>query len=104
MDCLDAVAVMDVEIDVQHAHPRPTRKSDRQRGVVVDAEAGRAVRHGVVQAATRMEPVLDVAAQDGLHCSQASAGDGCGGLVHTRERRVIAELADSRLRLAERVA
>ena len=65
---LDAVAVVDVEVDVQDAQPLGPRPDDRQRRVVVDAEAPRLRRHRVVEAAARVVGVVDVRPrEDRLH-------------------------------------
>ena len=95
VDRLDAVAVVDVEVDVQDAQPVPPRPGDGQRRVVVDAEAGRPVGHRVVEAAARVEGVLDVAAQDRLHRPDRAARDRRRGLVHAGERRIVATVADA---------
>jgi hypothetical protein len=63
---LDAVAVMDVQVDVEHAQTVAPRPGDRQGHVVVDAETARPRPHGVVQPAAGVVRVLDVAAQDRL--------------------------------------
>ena len=102
MNRLDAVTVMDVEIDVQDAQTVQPRPGDRQRRVVVDAEARRPRRHRVVEPAARMERVDDVAAQDRLDGPNRPAGDGRGGIVHAVERRVIAG-PDPGLGLAPRI-
>ena len=61
MEGLDAVAVVDVEIDIHDAMPGIPGARDRQGDVVVDAEAGCASGHRVVQPAGRVEGVLDLA-------------------------------------------
>ena len=103
VDRLDAVAVVDVEVEIQDAQPLAPGARDGERRVVVDAEPAGAVAHRVVQAAARMEGVLDVAAQDRLHRPQRAARDRRGRLVHARERRIVAALADARLRRPERI-
>ena len=95
MDRLDAVAVVDVEVDVQDAQAVAPRARDRQRGVVVDAEPRRAIGHRVVQPAAGVEGVLDVAPEDGLDRPQRAAGHRRAGLVHPGERRIVAALADA---------
>ena len=75
VDRLDAVAVVDVEVDVQDAQPVAPRPGDRERRVVVDAEPRRPVGHRVVEPAARVEGVLDVAAQDRLDRPERAAGD-----------------------------
>ena len=87
VDRLDAVAVVDVEVDVQDPQPVAPRPGDRERRVVVDAEARRPVGHRVVEPAARVEGVLDVAAQDRLDRPERAAGDRRARLVHARERR-----------------
>jgi hypothetical protein len=56
-----------------------------------------------MQSATRVLGVLDIPAQDGLDGPQRPAGHGRRCLVHARERRAIAALADAGLREAERI-
>ena len=58
VDRLDAIAVVDVQVNVEHAQAVLAGAGDRQRRVVVDAEARRPIAHGVVQAATRVEGVV----------------------------------------------
>ena len=101
-DRLDAVAVVRVEVDVQHAQAGGSRPDDRQRRVVVDAEAPRLGRHRVVEPAARVQGVLDVPAQDRLHRAQRAVGDGGASLVHARERRVVGD-ADPHRRPRRRV-
>ena len=103
MDGLDAVAVMDVEVEVQDAQAVPPRAGDGEGRVVVDAEPGGAVGHRVVEAATGMVGMLGVAAQDRLHRAERAAGHRRRGLVHVRERRVVAAIPDPRLGEPERV-
>ena len=103
VDGLDPIPVVHVEIDVQDAQPFPSGPRDRQRGVVVDAEAGRAIGHRMVQPAAWMEGVLDVAAEDGLDRSQRPAGDRRARLVHPGEWRIVASLADPGLGPPERI-
>ena len=100
---LDAVAVMDVEVDVQDAQAVAPGAGDGEGGVVVDAEARRAIGHRVMEAAARVLGVLDVAAQDRLHRPERPAGDGRRRLVHAGERRVVAAVADARLREPVRI-
>ena len=104
VDGLDAVAVMDVEVDVQDAQTVASRSGDGQRRVVVDAEPGRAVGHRVVEASARVERVLDVAAQDRLHRPDRAARDRRCGVVHPRERRIVAARPDPRLGEPVRIA
>ena len=82
MDRLDPVAVVDVEVDVEHPQPVAPRPGDRQRRIVVDAEPRRPVGHRVMEPAARMEGVLHVAAQDGLDGPQRATGHHRAGLVH----------------------
>jgi hypothetical protein len=100
---LDAVAVMDVEVEVQDAKRVAPGPRDRERRVVVDAEPAGVVCHRVVEAAARVERVLHVAAKDGLHRPERSAGDRRGGLVHPPECGVVATLADPGLAGTERI-
>ncbi len=99
---LDPVAVVDVEVDVQDAQPGLPGPGDGQRRVVVDAEARGPPGHRVMQAAARVLGVLHVAAQDRLHGRDRAARDGGRRLVHARERRVVAAVADAPFRRPER--
>ena len=103
VDRLDAVAVMHIEVDVQHPQPIPPRTGDRQCRIVVDAEPRRPLRHRVMEPTARMLGVLDVPAQDRLDGPQRAAGHRRRRLVHARERRAVATLADAGLREPERV-
>ena len=94
VDRLDAVAVVDVEVDVQDPQPAPPSRGDGQRDVVVDAEARGPRRHRVVEAAAGVEGVDDVAAEDRLDRPERAAGHGRGRLVHPGERRHVAERGD----------
>ena len=103
VDRLHAVAVMHIEVDVQHPQPIPPGPGDREGRVVVDAEPGRPLRHRVMQPATRMLGVLHVPAQDRLDGPQRASGDRRRRLVHAGEWRAVATLADAGLREPERV-
>ena len=95
---------MDIEVDVQDAQAIPPRPGDRQRRVVVDAEAGGPVGHRVVEAAARMEGMVDVAAQDRLDRPERATGDGGTGLVHPAEGRIVAPDPDPGRARPERIA
>ena len=90
MDRLDAIPVMDVEIDVQHPQPRAPSSCDRDRRVVVDAEPRGLRRHGVVQAPARVEGVERLAGDDRLDGPDAAAGHRGRSVMHARERRRVA--------------
>ena len=90
VDRLDAIAVMDVEIDVQHAESLPPRARDRQGRVVVDAEPRCTARHRVMESAARMHGVAGSTVEDRLHRAKRSAGDHRTGLVHAGERGDVA--------------
>jgi hypothetical protein len=63
-ELLDAVAVVGVDVDVgDPLRPVAQQPVDRHRRVVVDAEARRAVGHGVMQPAGRVEGVGDPPSQ-----------------------------------------
>ena len=72
MDRLDAVAVVDIEVEVQDAQAVAPGPGDREGRVVVDAEPGCPIGHRVVEAAARVEGVVDVAPQDRLDRPQAT--------------------------------
>ena len=88
--CLHAVAVVDVEVEVEDAPARVARPRDGERRVVVDAEAAGPVGHGVVEAAAGVERVVRVAAQDRLGRPDRAAGNRRARLVHAREGRIVA--------------
>ena len=98
MDGLDPIAVVHVEVDIQDPQAVAAGPGDGQRRVVVDAESRGPIGHRVVQAAARMEGVLDVPAQDRLHRADGTPSYRRARLVHARERRVVAALADAGLR------
>ena len=100
---LDAVTVMDVEVDIQHTETRPASEGDGKRRVVVDAKPRGVVPHRVVEPAARMECVGGIAVEDRLHRGEGTAGDGGGGIVHFLERRVVAPAPDPGLRRAVRI-
>ena len=102
VDRLDAVAVMDVEVEVEHAPAGIACPGHGEGGIVVDAEAAGAVGHRVVEAAAGMERVGDLAAEDRLRRANRSACHGRAGLVHPGEWRIVAR-ADARGRVAIRV-
>ena len=94
VDRLDAVAVMDVEIDVQDAQAVGTRPRDREGDVVIDAEPRCRRAHRMVQPAARVERVVDVPAQDGLHRPDGPARDHRTRIVHPQEWRIVGPVAD----------
>src|SRR6476646_11460648 len=100
---LYAVPMVDVEVDVQDAKPVGPGPRDGERGIVVYAETGCSVRHGVVQAAARVERVLDVPSQHGLHRRDRAPGYGGRRLVHPGEGWRVADLGDPRLGESEGV-
>jgi hypothetical protein len=87
---LDAVAVVDVGVEVGHTLGAELQQAgDGERGVVVDAEAGGVGRHGVVQAAGEVDGVPDAAVPDVLGTGDGLTGDQGGDLVHAREGRSV---------------
>ena len=94
VDRLDAVTVMDVEVEIEDAQTGRPSTSDRQRWIVVDAEARSAIAHGVVQPAAWMEGMLHVAADDRVHRPDGAARHGRRRVVHAGEGRVVTTLAD----------
>ncbi len=102
VDRLDAVAVMDVEIDVEHAQAGQPRLRNRDGRIVVDAKSRRPRRHRVMKAAARVEGVQRGAAENRLHGPDRAASDGCPRVVHARKRRVVTR-SDPRLGRAPRV-
>ena len=104
VDHLDAVTVVDVEVDVQDAKAVAPGPGDREGRIVVDAEPRRPIRHGVMEPTARVERVLGVPAQDRLDGPQGPTGHGRAGLVHPGEGRVVAAVADARGAGSERIA
>ena len=102
VDGLDPVAVVDVEVDVEHAQAIVPGPRDREGRVVVDAEPGRPVGHRVVEPAAGVERVGGVAAEDRLHRPDRAAGDRRGGLVHAGEGGRVTR-PDARLPARERL-
>ena len=94
MDRLDAIPVMDVEVDVQDAETVLPRRRHRQGDVVVDTEAGGPGGHRMVESATGMVSVEDIAADDRLDRAKRATGDRRGCLMHAVERRDVAERGD----------
>jgi hypothetical protein len=90
-DPLDAVAVVGVDVDEGDALGAGLEQgADRDRDVVVDAEARRAVGQRVVEAGGRAERLQDLARPDEPRaCERRSAYRG-GRLVHSRPRRRVA--------------
>jgi hypothetical protein len=87
---LDTVAVVGVHVDVRDPrHALGQQPGDRDRGVVVDAEAGRPAGHRVVQAAGQVDRVPGVSGQHGAGGVDRAAGDHGRGLVHPVEDRVV---------------
>ncbi len=89
-DRLDAVAVVDVDIDVRDPLDALVEQPlDAHRDVVVDAEPARPVAHGVVQAARDVGAVQALA---GVHLAErleAGADDVRGRAMHVDEHRVV---------------
>ena len=88
-DLLHPIAVVDVDVDVGHAVATLFQPLARDRGVVVGAEARRAVAVRVVQSARRAEGVQRGAALDGLGCDERGAGDEGGALVQLVGDRIV---------------
>ena len=89
-DRLDAVSVVDVQVDIQNPMTDVAGPPDRQRDIVVDAEAAGATRHCMVEPSTGVEGVQILPGQDVLHGSNRAAGDHGRCLVHAVEGRVVA--------------
>ena len=89
-DPLDAVAVVDVDVDVGDALDSLVEEVlDADGRVVVDAEPRGMGGHGVVHAAAVVDAVVDLAGVEGAGQGQGPTDDPRGGLVHARERRVV---------------
>ena len=82
---------MHVDVDVGDSlHTLFQQPGDGDGRVVVDAEPGRAGRHGVVKAARRAEGVFGLSGQDAPRRLERRADDEGAGLVHPVEDRVVA--------------
>ena len=89
-DLLDAVAVVDVDVDVGDPLGAVGEQLlDADRDVVVDAEAARPVGHRVVQAAGDVDRVQRLAAPHLAERLEAGADDVGAGDVHVLEDRVV---------------
>ncbi len=89
-DRLDAVAVMDVDVDVGDSLGAfPKQPGDRDGRVVVDAEAARPGGHRVVQSAGGVERVELLPSPDGAGGLDGGACHQRAGLVHPVEDRVV---------------
>ena len=89
-DGLHAIAVMDVHIHVSDAfRALPQQPGDRDRGIVVDAEAGGGVRHCMVQATGDVDGVLSGTGPDRLGCRDGGTCNerACG--MHAFEDRIV---------------
>ena len=87
---LDAVAVMDVNVEVGDAAGAVVEQpGDGDGGVVVDAEAAGIAAHRVVQAAGNVGAVLGRAGPDGPGGCERGAGDEGGCVVHAGEDGVV---------------
>jgi hypothetical protein len=91
-DPLNAVAVVDVDVDVHHS-PRRLHLQDAcdcDGRVVVDAEARRLAAAGMVQPAGGVERMGHLSRRDELGCSQRRAADRRGGGMHPTEDGIVA--------------
>ncbi len=89
---LHAVAVVGVQVDVQHPQrPGPGAAGDGHGDVVDQAEPDRAAPLGVVQAGHGREHVGQVAGRDRVQRGHGRPRDQPGRLVHARERPVVAD-------------
>ena len=87
---LDAVAVVHVDVDVgDPLGALLEQPGDRDRRVVVDAEAAAGSGHRVVQPAGDVDRVLGLAGPDRAGRRERGARDQRGGLVHAGEGRVV---------------
>jgi len=88
---LDAVAVVGVEIDIQHPQPLPTQPGDGQHRIVDVAETACAIGTGVVHPPRRAEG--DTARQQHLRAQDAPVGRRRGGREEAGKEGVL-EIAD----------
>jgi len=88
---LDTVAVVRVDVHVQHPQPLPAQTQDRQHRVVDVAETARGIRVRVVHAAGRTE--RDHPFQQHLRAQDAAVGRGRGRGEEAGKVRVL-EVAD----------
>src|SRR5690606_29201264 len=87
---LDAVAVVDVDVDVGDALGAVLQQPrDRDGGVVVDAEPAGGAGQRVVQAAGDVEGVLGAPGPHRLGRGDGRARDQGGRVVHADEHRVV---------------
>ncbi len=87
---LHTVTVMHVDVDVRDSLGALLEQpGNRDRRVVVDAEAAGVAAHGMVQAASNAGTVLGSTGPDGTDRGQRRAGDERGRLVHPGEDRVV---------------
>ena len=89
-DRLDAVAVVDVDVDVGHPLGAVVEQPpDADGDVVVDAEPGGVAGRGVVQPPAVVDPVLDLARPDLAAHRDGPGDDARAGLVHPDEGGVV---------------
>src|SRR5688500_19194207 len=81
---------MDVEIDVHDAMTGVAGACRRERDIVVDTEARRVTGHRVVQAAGRVEGVLDLPFEDPIDTLERTTHDPGRCLEHVVESRAVA--------------
>ena len=95
---------MDVEVDIQDPQPVSPRAGDRERRIVVDAEARRA-RSGI--AWWRPPPGWKACSTSPRRIASIARSDppatAAAGLMHAGERRVVAAFADPGLRRPVRI-
>src|SRR5438105_283738 len=88
---LDAIAVVGIEVEVQHACLSFAQRGGNRDGrVVVDAESGGLVTQGMVESARRMECVLEGTVEHAMYGVQAATSNVRRGSVHPDKRRRIA--------------
>ena len=87
---LDAIAVVDIDVDVEDAEALVDEMFDGDHGVVEYAEAGRAVTHGmVVHTARGDEGVFGLAVEDAFSGEHDTSGRECSVSEHAWARRII---------------
>src|SRR3954453_20762118 len=81
--CLDAIAMVGIEVEIQHACLAFAHRGGNRDGrVVVDAKAVCAISRGVVEPARRMKSMLEGTVEHPTYSVQAATGYVRGGRMH----------------------
>ena len=93
-DVLDAVAVVGIDVYVEHFHATGQQVLDGDRRVVEHAEAGGMVGCSVVETSRYVEGDVDRAIGHHVSCYQRCSSAEAGGFVHTGVGGVVAAGAE----------